>query len=134
MPEPVSPAIVNVLAQTRPWVRLAAVVALLIAVLTEVRLLFQAITDTDPDRAKDRVILGLMMLPPLLYVPAWLFLKRYAASIRGLQNGGGPASLEEALAHQKSFWKYVGVLLLVTGIAIAALVLGGIVLGLASRR
>ena len=137
MSQPIAPGIVNVLAQTRPWVRLTAVVALLLAALAEVRILLKAVEDRgrlETNAAGYLVVIGLMMLPPLLYVPAALFLKRYSASIRLVQDGGGPAALEAALAHQKSFWKYVGVMLLIVCIALTILPLGAILMGIAASR
>ena len=48
-----------------------------------------------------------------VYIPAIVFLFRYAISIKRLLDTGNTESLENALAHQKSFWKYVGILTIV---------------------
>jgi hypothetical protein len=137
MSQPIAPGIVNVLAQTRPWVRLTGVVALLLAALAEVRILLKAVEDRgrlETNAAGYLVVVGLMMLPPLLYVPAGLYLRRYSTSIRLVQDGGGPAALEAALAHQKNFWKYVGVMLLIACIALTILPLGAILIGISGAR
>jgi hypothetical protein len=54
-----------------------------------------------------------LALVTLSYLPAIIFLWRYGAGITRLQQGGGPAALEEALTSQKSFWKYLGVLAII---------------------
>jgi hypothetical protein len=46
-------------------------------------------------------------------LPAALFLNRYASRIGTLVDSGSPEDLQQALAAQKSFWRYVGILTLV---------------------
>ena len=46
----------------------------------------------------------------VVYIFTSLYLYRYAASIKMLMSGYGVHALEEALSHQKSFWKLVGIL------------------------
>ena len=75
------------------------------------------------------VLVGaIQVLACLLYLmPAW-YLSRYAGALGSFLQGGAIAELEAALDHQKSFWKFVGILTLITivlavlGIAAAILV------------
>ncbi|MBN1798125.1 MAG: hypothetical protein JW822_06095 [Spirochaetales bacterium] len=67
-----------------------------------------------------------------VYIPIIVFLFRYANSIKGLLTTGLTASIEEALGHQKSFWKYVGILTIV-GLAFLVLaIVVGIIISIAS--
>jgi hypothetical protein len=75
-----------------------------------------------------------MMVVLLFYIPSGVFMWRYAASIRRLQDGGGLPALEEALASQKSFWKYVGVLALVMMGLYFVVIVVGVGVGMFQRR
>jgi hypothetical protein len=46
-------------------------------------------------------------------VPAW-YLFSYAGALGSFLQGGAVAELEAALDHQKSFWKFVGILTLIS--------------------
>jgi hypothetical protein len=75
------------------------------------------------------VLVGaIQVLACLLYlVPAW-YLSRYAGALGSFLQGGAVSELEAALDHQKSFWKFVGILTLISivlavlGIAAAILI------------
>jgi hypothetical protein len=104
-PTSVPYAVVELLVQTRPWVKLMAVLvfvsfglALLVAVGVSLA--------SDPGtRSRFWPLIGTLAF----LVPAAVFLWKFADSIRQLQGGGGQAALESALRNQKSFWKYLGI-------------------------
>jgi hypothetical protein len=103
-------SVVALLAQTRPWVKFIAVLVfacfglcLLLAVGTSLL--------AGPGNISTFVPLLTMLA---IYVPAAVFLWRYADSIRQLQAGGGQAALESALRNQKSLWKFMGVMACLT--------------------
>jgi hypothetical protein len=98
--------IVALLAQTRPWVKLISVLTFISLPL----LFLMAVGLTLATGLRTAGTFIPLIIPLLVYVPAALFLWRYARSIRLLQNGGGQAALESALSSQKSFWKYLGIL------------------------
>lgn len=113
----VPPSLIELLAQTRPWVRLISV---LIFVGMGLGLLgtLVAVTTMGTRAGMPGGVVSAGMLIPMIFVlaleiPAAMFLWQYASRIRQLQNGGGMPSLEEALSRQKSFWKYVGILTVV---------------------
>jgi hypothetical protein len=72
-----------------------------------------------------------------LYIAPGVFLHRYAAAIKQLKAACTPYALEEALKHQKSFWRFVGILsviglvvsFLVLVFIVAAGVLGALMMG-----
>lgn len=116
------------LAGTRPWVRLVAIMMMLAAVLG---LAGAAMTIVGIGRQQVpfAVPIGLLQAVSCLlyFIPAW-FLLKYAGAIRQFLDGGAVGDLETALAFQKSFWKFVGILTLIMvivallGIAAAVLV------------
>jgi uncharacterized membrane protein len=64
----------------------------------------------------------------LLYVAPGVFLSRYASAIGRLAQDRSVAALEDALEHQRSFWRYAGTLTLigtVLGILIIVLLIVG---------
>jgi hypothetical protein len=68
----------------------------------------------------------LMLVYPLLslvYVPPAIYLFRYARQIREFVAGGQEGALESALDAQRSFWKYLAILLLVT-VGLSVVVVG----------
>ena len=109
-------SVVAILAQTRPWLRL-----MLGVFVTSIALLVVFVVGfgvlgwfAHPGRPPG---FGLGMLLTVLFVvgiytPPAVYLARSAGSIRRLQQGGGWLALEDALRHQKSFWRYLGILIL----------------------
>jgi len=107
-------SVIAILTATRPWLRLlvgfsVAGVALMALVMTKLLL-------SRPRGIQLGSLFSLLVplaLVILVYGPPMIFLSRFARGIRRLETGGGLAALEDALSNQKSFWKYVGVLILV---------------------
>jgi len=57
------------------------------------------------------------------YIVPGLYLWRYATAIRRLNTNCSTAGLEDALEQQKSFWRFAGILTLVS-IVVALIILG----------
>ncbi len=53
-----------------------------------------------------------ILLSALYFVPAF-YLYKYSSSIGNFLKSNGAGDLESALAHQKSFWKFMGVVALI---------------------
>jgi hypothetical protein len=123
-------AIVELLAQTRPWVKLMAVLAFITLPLV----LLIAVGMSLVSGIRTLATFVPLIITLLVYVPAAVFLWRYASSIRQLQNGGGQPALESALSSQKSFWKYLGILALVMMAIYGVALVGGIIFGLFAGR
>jgi len=76
------------------------------------------------------VIMGFVYLAlPAVYIPLIVFMFRYASSMKALLTKGKTADLENALGHQKSYWKYIGVLTIaLLGVAVLVII-GSIIVG-----
>lgn len=120
--------VVALLAKTRPWVKLIAALIFVGFGLVLVIAVVMGLAGLGSTKSAASALAFLPLLfAALLYLLPALFLWRYAASIRQLQDGGGQAALETALRHQKSFWKFAGVLAVVMTVVYAiALILGGL--------
>jgi amino acid transporter len=108
----VSDRVVAILVQTRPWLKLLTVLFIVGLALGLVAAFALGALAPGRTTVRAQTVIPLVVIL-LLYLPGIVFLWRYAASITRLQQGGGPAALEEALTSQKSFWKYLGILAVV---------------------
>jgi len=116
-------SIVDILGQTRPWVRFMSILAFVGMGLGVVAMTVAVLVA----RSAEALAFIPMCLVLCLYVPPAIYLGRCAGHIRRLQQGAGMPALEEALSTQKSFWKYVGILAIVMICLYAVvLVLGGL--------
>lgn len=127
--ETVPSSVVTLMAQTRPWVRLLAV---LIFIGLGLGLLAFLVAVGMGSAAFGKA--GAMSFVPLIvvlafYVPPAIFLWKYADGIRRLQDGGGMPALEDALGNQKSFWKYVGIFAVVMMSLYALFFVGALMFG-----
>jgi hypothetical protein len=110
----IPPTVIDLLAKTRPWVRFLAVllvVALGLAIVAVAVVL--TVVPRTPGAPTPALTMIPMVLVLLVYIPPSIYLWRYARGIQRLQAGKGLPALEEALANQKSFWKYSGILAIV---------------------
>lgn len=112
-----SPVALDLLRKTRPWTRLLGVLGALGLGFILLAALFMAIGATPPFNAMPpgpRLVAALLyVLMAFLQLPPVIFLNRYASRITDLLATGTMAELEAALAAQKAFWKYVGILTLI---------------------
>jgi hypothetical protein len=105
-------SVITILGQARPWVTLFVIlfaVAIGVGLLALVVVTMLGSTLGGAFGAKPLLSFLPLVVILLLYVPPMIFLARYAAGIKQLQNGGGLPALEHALRSQKSFWKYIGI-------------------------
>lgn len=111
----VSPLTVQHLVRTQPWVRLIAITGLVLTgiglVIAVFAMMMAASNRTTAELAG--IMLGPMILFAVIYLYPLLKLKAYAAAIRKLERSFSTVDLEEALNHQRSFWKFVGILFLI---------------------
>jgi hypothetical protein len=132
---------IHQLDRTRPWVRfigvliiIGCVLLVLMAVLVMVMGSFFG-TDQELGPAFGILIGGLYLLMAVLYFFPALYLLRYGAAIKQIRGGTNIRALEEALGHQASFWRYIGILAAVImalyGVALVLLVIGAVIGALA---
>lgn len=125
----VSQEVVELLRKTKPWVRFLSVlgfIGLVLAILAGLASLVMAATAGSLAGPQVIPVLGIFVMS-LLQFPALLFLSRYASRIKNLVNSGHPQDLEDAIAAQKSFWKYVGILTIVIIILYIVVLVGALV-------
>ncbi len=101
----VSELTVEHLRQTKPWVTFLGVLYIICAGLMGLGGLF--FMGTMPGSLAFVGIIYIIMAG-IMVVPS-LYLLRYGSQIGNLISGGGVHALEEALGHQKSFWKFMGI-------------------------
>ncbi len=111
------------MSQTRPWVTFLAVLGFIgavVMVLAGFGVLLSA-----PAGMPGGPLLGLIyVIPAVLYAVGANILYRYRSSIASLQAGYGVEALENALEHQKSFWRFTG---LTTAVVFGIYVVGIVV-------
>jgi hypothetical protein len=107
-------SVVAILAATRPWLRL--LVGFFVAGIALMALAILGLAMAQPGGARLGTLVT-MLIPVLMVIivngAPMILVSRYARAIRRLELGGGLPALEDALANQKGFWKYVGILVLV---------------------
>lgn len=119
--------VLSMLRQTQPWARFLSVLGYISsALLVFVGLIgFGAMTlGSGPPRPVGNLIFLVYFFIGILYFVPSLFLFRYASRIDALWTTRSVRQLEDALEAQKSFWKFVGILMLI----VIVLYLLGIVL------
>lgn len=114
------------LEQTRPWVRFMSVMMFIgagLLVLLGISLMLAGLAGHFSSTTGGLVplpgsiggvILGMVYIVfSVLYIAPGVFLARYASAIKLLQSNRTAEMLEDALRHQKSFWRYLGILTVV---------------------
>jgi hypothetical protein len=125
----VSQEVVELLRKTKPWVRFLSVlgfIGLALALLAGLASLVMAAAAGSIAGPQVIPVIGIFVMS-LLQFPALLFLGRYAGRIKNLVTSGHPQDLEDAIAAQKSFWKYVGILTIVIIILYIVALVGALV-------
>ncbi len=112
----VSEMSVEMLRQTKPWVFFLGVLALigsgLMALVGLGMLVLGAVASASG--GPPTFVLGLVYLPmALLYIYPGIKLWKYGSAIGRLVSTRDGGDLDAALSEQKSFWKYMGIMMLV---------------------
>ena len=113
--------VLDSLRQTRPWVLFIGVLGLIGAVLMVLLALgmmafamFGGAAGAAAMPPGMGVTVGIFYLVlAVLYIPPSIFLIRYAGHIKSLLASPSTGSLEQALSAQKSFWRFMGICMLI---------------------
>ena len=128
-------SIVNSLRKTRPWVMLLAILGFIgaaITIIMAVGMLFggsmmQGMDDVEGmPGAVIYGMAGFYFVIGIIYFMASWYLLKYAGAIKRAVAGMSVGDLEIALEKQASFWKLMGILTLITIIAIIGMMVVGI--------
>lgn len=125
----VSQEVVELLRKTKPWVRFLSVlgfIGLALMILAGLASLVMAASTGNFSGPQVIPMVGIFFMS-LIQFPALLFLSRYASRIKNLVVSGHPQDLEDAIAAQKSFWKYLGILTIVIIILYILIFVGALV-------
>ena len=120
--------------QTRPWVRFLSIMAFIgtaLMILASLGMMAAVLSRSlglgrsSPLGGAEIVALGILYIAmACLYIAPGIFLFRYAGAIKTLKAASTSDALENALKHQKSFWRYVGILSAIAlGLTVLAVVL-----------
>ena len=132
----VSDVAIDMLRQTRPWVLFMGVMCFVGAGLMLLMSLFMFIGSAFASSATKTPfpmgVLALVYLPfAFIYIYPGLKLWSYGSAIGRLVASRSPVELDAALAQQKSFWKYCGIVTIVVIVGYILLFIGLIIAGAA---
>lgn len=120
--EGLSPRVLSALAGTRPWVRFCAIIGFILAglifILAAVMLfggaaLFASGGENAIGGSLPVIAALVYAVMGLLYLFPSIKLWKYGSHIASLMGSQSMSDLEAALESQRSFWKFVGVMVLV---------------------
>lgn len=109
------------LARTKPWVRYASTLGFLMGALTMVSVFSGSLVTVL------QVIFALIFAL-LAYVIPSILLWNYGSRIGEYLRGSNATSFSEALAAQKTFWKYLGIMVLIIVVVYGTIVVFGVLL------
>jgi hypothetical protein len=106
---------VELLNETRPWVRLFGGMGIFFALLMTVGSVVGAIVLVATGRAGAEAIgiVAIYFVLGMLYLVPSRHLWRFGSRIAEFSSGPTPEKLNAALAQQKSFWKFIGVAMVI---------------------
>ncbi len=129
----VTTTMVMLLLQTRPWVRFLSIMGFIgvgmIGLLGIVGGIAALIGGSLFDIGLPAFLITVvyLALAALYFVPV-LLLHRYAGALKRLSSESTTQTMEKALRHQKSFWKFVGILSVVSlGLMVLSVIVGIVV-------
>ena len=114
----------NSLRGTRPWTRFLSILGFIgtgLTILMGLGIMMGGRFFPIPPEAPPLAYLGIFyILTSVLYLVPSIWLSKYSSAIDSFLKGGNSVQLGNAIAYQKSFWKFIGYLALVS-IVIAVL-------------
>lgn len=131
----VSLATVQALAATKPWVRFCAILGFIFGGLMVVfgLLMMASMAFVGMSGKMGAQELGMvvgmgavyLLMSAIYLIPAFRLWK-YGSSILNLMMSGSVTDLDKALEHHRSFWKFVGILMILGTVVSILILLGGV--------
>ena len=110
--------IMNSLRATKPWTRLISVLGFIgtgLTVLVGLGIILGRNFLPVSPKAPPLLFLGIFyILTSVLYLIPSIWLSKYSSAIASFLKRGDSVQLGKAIAYQKSFWKFVGILVLIS--------------------
>ncbi len=127
----VTGSMIESMRSTKPWTMLISILGFVMVgfmVLFGAGFTFFAGMFMPQQQSAPASIMGVLyiLLSAVYFVPA-LYLYRYSSAIARFLANNGANDLESALAHQKSFWKFSGIMTLIS-IVVGVLAIGAAIL------
>jgi hypothetical protein len=123
----VTESMINSMRSTKPWTKLLAILGFVgVGLMVLIGAAFVVFGNMFPQQ--NGAVAGVFyILFSVLYFMPSLYLYKFSSSIGNFLKSNGALDLESALSHQKSFWKFMGILALIglvlTVLGIAAAVI-----------
>jgi hypothetical protein len=125
-----SPSIARILQDTQPWARTMGIMGFIIVGFMILGGLAAGIVGIATGNLQSVMLMVIYPVLGILYIVPSMYLVRYANRIRDFVAQGHVSQLESALDAQRAFWKFVGVLTIIS-IALSILaVMAAIVFGI----
>ena len=109
--------IMNSLRATKPWTRLLSILGFIgtgLTILMGLGIMVGGSFFPVPPEAPPLAYLGIFyILTSVLYLIPSIWLSKYSSAIESFLKGGDSVQLGNAIAYQKSFWKFMGILVLI---------------------
>lgn len=135
----ITDTVINALKKTRPWVLFLAILGFFGAALTLLvgiavvisSMMIGNLDGMDAEIAPfgSGMMIGVGVLyaaMAVIYFMSALYLLRYAGAIKRLSSSLSVADLEAALEQQASFWKLIGILVLISIVLMVVMLLAGL--------
>jgi hypothetical protein len=129
-PAPLSPAIAKILKDTQPWARTMGILGFVSVAFMILGGLAAGIVGIATGNLQSVMLMIIYPVLGIVYIVPSMYLMRYANRIRDFVAQGHASQLESALDAQRGFWKFVGVLTIVSIAVSILVVMAGIVFGL----
>lgn len=130
---PLTEVMLDALRKTRPWVRFLSVIGFLLVglmIVTAVAMAGFGVSRMSDNTGEAWVAIGLgafYLVFSIIYLFPVRFLSRYASAITDALAGPSQTeAVERALLNQKSFWKFAGIMTIVTFLVYVPLILAAI--------
>lgn len=136
-----TPAILQSLAGTKPWVRLCSVMGFIGAGFMILGGIVMMVSGAALGLSNQQtaglagmpVVIGVMYLVfSLLYLIPSIKLWKYGSAIYRLLSTNSVADLENAMEQQRGFWKFVGIMILIMLVFMVVAIVGGALVGAAA--
>lgn len=129
-PSPIdAPRVGEILRRTAPWAKFVAILYCIGAGLMVLVGIGAALMGLATRQPRMIVLMAYPLFGILYLIPA-MYLLRFARQARGFATGHQSRHLEEALDAQRSYWKFMGILMIITFVCVLLLFGAGLVAGL----
>ena len=108
----------DTLRATRPWTRLLSILGFVVAAILIVSgiamMLGRNFLPNSTDTPAPMLTGAINIAVSIFYLIPSIWLYKYSSAISRFLEGGGATELGNALVYQKSFWKYIGIIVLIS--------------------